>query len=40
MIFGGFPTNEDGAHKPNTNAMSYTIQNYFLTQAGSYPHPP
>ena len=31
MIFGGYPNNEDGSHKPNTNAMSYTIQNYFLT---------
>ena len=32
MIFGGHGNNEDGTHKPSTNAMNnYTIQNYFLT---------
>ena len=39
MNFGAYPTADDAAHKPNTNAMSYSIQNYFLTQTGAYPSP-
>ena len=39
MNFGAYPTTDDAAHKPNSNAMSYSIQNYFLTQTGAYPPP-
>ena len=43
MNFGVYPTTDDAAHNPNTNAMSYSsIQNNFLSlvrQRGAYPPP-